>query len=315
MQYWQWIASLPAALMVLTTACGGADSSPPAGTSPQGAGGQGGGGPGGGGDPGAGPPVTEESAGGYEADSAWIFSDKTIHTIEITLPDASVASLEAEPYEWAPGDVSIDGEVVPQIGVRLRGKIGSFRTLSQKPKFKLKFNELVEDQRFYGLEALSLNNSVVDCSYLKEPLGYRIFALSGVPTERVGFARVSVNGSDYGLYVLVEVPDDRFLKRTYKNPGGNLYDGKYIWYGGFNYTLLDFNSGVDDLYGLEEGADVGNADIIAISQAVAAFTGTGQFVSGLEEGSNTIAVEVHQSAANSSDLGVDVAVSVTRPAP
>jgi spore coat protein CotH len=273
------IAVLASALMALTAACGGAE---PVEASSQGAGGQAGGGPGGRGDPGAGPPVIEESAGSYEADSAWIFSDKTVHTIEIKLPDASVASLTAEPYEWAPGEVTFDGEVVPQTGVRLRGKIGSFRTLSQKPKFKLKFNELVEDQRFHGLEALGLNNSVVDCSYLKEPLGYRVFALAGVPAERVGFAQVFVNGSDYGLYVLVEVPDDRFLKRVYKNPDGNLYDGKYIWYGDFNYQLLDFNSGVDDLYSLEEGTDVGNKDITAVSQAVAASVGTGQLVAGLD---------------------------------
>jgi hypothetical protein len=35
----------------------------------------------------------------------------------------------------------------------------------------------------------------------------------------------------------------------------------------------------------------------------------------LVEGSNTLAIEVHQATANSSDLGVDVAISVTRPAP
>jgi hypothetical protein len=78
------------------------------------------------------------------------------------------------------------------------------------------------------------------------------------------------------------VPDDRFLKRAFKNPDGNLYDGKYIWYGGFNYQMLDFNSGVDDLYSLEEGADVGNQDIIAITQAIAMWAGTGQLVTGLD---------------------------------
>lgn len=234
-----------------------------------------------GGGPGA-PPITLEHAGGYKPDDAWIFSDGTIHTIELTLSDASIAALNADPYTFAMGDVSFDGEPLPDVGVRLRGKIGSFRTLDKKPKFKLKFNEIHEDQRFYGLEELSLNNEVVDCTYLKEPLGYRLFALAGVPAERTGFARLLVNGAEYGLYVLVEVPDDRFLKRVFKEPKGNLYDGKYVWYGGANYTLLDFNAGVDDLFSLEEGVDVAHADIHAISDAVASWAGTGQLVTGLD---------------------------------
>jgi len=224
----------------------------------------------------------EEGVGDMDDDlDSWIFSDTVVHRIDITLPQRSVDAIWASPYDSAPGDVTFDDEPVPDIGVRLRGKIGSFRDLNGKPKFELTFNEFVQDQRFYGLESINLNNEVVDCSFMKEALGYRVFKLAGVPAERTGFARVTVNGADYGLYVLVEDPDDRFLKRTYPLPDGNLYDGKYVWYGGWNYILLDFNSGVDDYFQLEEGTDVGLADIYGVSAAIASSAGSGAFERGM----------------------------------
>ncbi|MDP2307917.1 MAG: CotH kinase family protein [Pseudomonadota bacterium] len=216
-------------------------------------------------------PVVTEEAGGEQDTSdlaGWLFGLHMIHQVEITLPDTSEAALAATPYVWAPADISIDGEELAQVGVRLRGKIGSFRTLAGKPKFKISFGEYVEDQRFYGLEELSLNNSVVDCSAMKEVMGYYVYGLAGVPTLRASYAQVSVNGAPYGLYVLVETPSDKWLDRNFEDPSGNLYDGKYVWYGGYSYTLLDFAAGVDDSFQLEEGTDVGNADIAAVSAAL-----------------------------------------------
>jgi hypothetical protein len=216
------------------------------------------------------PDITYEDIGDHDLDDSWIFSHEAIHEVELTLPADSWTALFADPYTYVEAGFRFDGEALDTVGVRLRGKIGSFRDLNGKPKFKIDFNQFIEDQRFYGLETLSLNNEIVDCSYLKEPLGYALFEAMGVPASRTGFATLTVNGQPYGLFVIVEVPDDRFLRRAYEEPEGNLYDGKYIWYGDYNYTLLDFASGVDDLFQLEEGKDVGNADITAVSDALVA---------------------------------------------
>ena len=215
-----------------------------------------------------GPAVVTLDAGDQDLDDSWIFSLETVHTIDITLPQASIDGLNADAYTYVPGGVTFDGETIDDIGVRLRGKFGSFRSLAGKPKFKLDLNQYVEDQRFWGLETLSLNNEVVDYSYLKEPLAYRLMAEMGVPAPRTGFAQVTVNGEPYGLYVLIETPDDRFLKRAYERPDGNLYDGKYLWDGCCNYTLLDFADGLDDQFPLEEGTDVDNEDVRGVSTAL-----------------------------------------------
>jgi hypothetical protein len=229
------------------------------------------------------PPITEQRIEDQPEGDPWIFSKEVIHQIAITLPDASVDALFALPYEQAPGDVVIDGVSLDDIGVRLRGKIGSFRTLDGKPKFKLDFNTFSENRRFYGLESLSLNNSVVDCSYLKEPLAYTVFEAIGAPASRTSYAEVTVNGEPYGLYVVVETQDDRYLKDNFADASGNLYDGKYRWYGDRNYLLLDFGEGHDAEFELEEGEDVGNSDIAAISAAFLASAGTDDFYAAMGE--------------------------------
>jgi hypothetical protein len=227
------------------------------------------------------PDPEEEDAGSYELDDSWVFSNDLVHTVAITIDDSGVAALTADPYTAVPATVTYDGYTVPDVGVRLRGKIGSFRTLAGKPKFKIDFDAFVEDQRFWGLERLNLNNSVVDCSYLKEPLGYHIFDLAGVPALRTAFATVTVNGADYGLYVVVEGEDARFLARHFPDATGNLYDGKYVWYGGYNYTLLDFDPTVQDLFQLEHGVDVGHADIHGVTTALDTDVGTADFYAGV----------------------------------
>ena len=223
------------------------------------------------------PTVTREVVPDQTLDNDHVFSQDRVHEIAIRLPDASWAALAAAPYEPAPAHVVIDGVAVDDVGLRLRGKIGSFRTLDGKPKFKIDFNRFVDDQRFYGLEGLSLNNSVVDCSYMKEPLALAAFAAFDVPASRSTFARVTVNDLDYGLYVVIETHDDRFVRRHWGEPIGNLYDGKYVWWPDRSYTLLDFAEGHDDLYQLEEGTEVGHADITAISTALAEGVAAGDF--------------------------------------
>jgi len=215
-----------------------------------------------------------------------MFTHDRLHTIDIELPHDSWNALGIDPFTYVAGNFTIDGERIDEVGVRLRGKVGSFRTLGGKPKLKIDFNRIVESQRFYGLESLSLNSSVADCSYLKEVVAAKVYADAGVPTSRTAYAQVRINGADYGLYIIVETQDDRFLRRTMDDPTGNLYDGKYVWYGGHSYTLLDFSEGNDTLYQLEEGEYVAHADISAVSNALVTFGGTdafyaelGQFVS------------------------------------
>ena len=224
------------------------------------------------------PLVTEEGVGDATVDNDWVFDDSFIHRVDITLDDDAWYNLLTLPYDWAPADLAIDGVPAPEVGLRLRGKIGSYRAITGKPKFKVDFNQYRDGRDFYGLEHLSLNNSVVDCSYLKEILGYKVVGMAGLPTLRTAFADVYVNGVDYGLYVLLETPDKRWLERNYPDASGNLYDGKYLYdYTTGSYTLLDFVDSVDDYFQLEEGTDVSKADVYAVTAAHTAAYGSLQY--------------------------------------
>lgn len=230
-----------------------------------------------------GPTTTTETIGDQpEVGNDWLFDDTVVHTVAIEIDDTSWNNLLSSPYDYTNANIEIDGEPAPDVGLRIRGKIGSYRPITGKPKFKIDFNHYESGRRFYGLKSLSLNNAVVDCSYEKELIGYEVLRQLGLPSPRIAYANVTINAVDYGLYLLLETEDNVFLERNYTDGTGNLYDGKYEyeWTTGA-YSLIDFTDAADDLFQLEEGTDVGHADIYAITAAAAASYGSGAYEAGV----------------------------------
>lgn len=223
------------------------------------------------------PHVEEEQIGPMEDIDAWIFASDTVHQVDLSLSDAAWAALTADPETYVEADVLFDGMPIPSSAVRIKGQYGSFRTLTGKPSLKIDFNRYVDDQRFFGLEKITLNNAVVDCAYMKERVSYRVFEQMGIPAARTGHAWVTMNGHDYGLYNLIESVDDRFLTRVHGDDSGNLYDGAYYLYEWTWYVLLDFNDFAQDFYALNEGVDVDHMDIHRITDGLAAFRGKEDF--------------------------------------
>jgi hypothetical protein len=216
------------------------------------------------------PPADHGGDADEDQDNDWLFSLERINRIELTLSDEAVRTLSKERtihedrFE-VPGQLTLDGVNVGTIGVRLRGRLGSFQRFEDKPKFNLDLNEY-SDQRPFGLERLALSSGGMDPSKLKEVLGAQLMALADVPASRAGFAQLFVNGEDYGLYITIEAQDDRWMRRVFGTDEGNLYEGSYsyaVWWPRFN----DFGEGRDERFELQEGFDVGHADIAAVSNA------------------------------------------------
>src|SRR5688572_28759535 len=88
------------------------------------------------------PWVEEGSVPELEDPAAWIFDPGVVHTLSIELDD-DYAALQAFPYTSVMADVVFDGTRVADVGVRLKGKIGSFRDLTGKSSFKIDFGEFV----------------------------------------------------------------------------------------------------------------------------------------------------------------------------
>ena len=166
------------------------------------------------------------------------FGLEAIHQIQIEVDGAGIESLITEPKVYVPGSVRIGDVLFEEVGVRLKGGVGSFVPLNAenhenkgngapgKAGFIVDFNRYVKGQDYHGLKKLTLNNMVQDPSGLNQFLGYTVFREMGIPASRSGFGQVSLNGTSKGLYALIETPDnDAFLEKWYGSDKGNLYEG------------------------------------------------------------------------------------------
>ncbi len=158
-----------------------------------------------------------------------IFSGKHIPTYELEIAPEEWGKLKKDTKTYVRATFRSGDTVLKDIGVRLKGGIGSYRPLEEGNKvgLTLKLNQFVPGQKFLGLRKIVLNNSVQDSSYLREKLGYSLFRKAGLPASRVGHAEVAINGKPYGLYVQIEAVTSDFLKRWFNDGKGDLYEGSY----------------------------------------------------------------------------------------
>ncbi|MBI4584907.1 MAG: CotH kinase family protein [Planctomycetes bacterium] len=154
-----------------------------------------------------------------------LFEPPRVASIRLEVSEKSIEALRENPKIYVRATLKEGERTFPNIGLRLKGSVGSFQPLEAKPGLTIKMNQFVAEARFHGLRKFLLNNAAQDPSYLSEYLGNGLFAAALVPAARVGFARVHLNDRDLGLYVLVEGISRDFLSRHFLDPGGNLYEG------------------------------------------------------------------------------------------
>ncbi len=216
-------------------------------------------------------------------DNDWVFSIEDVWEVELELSEEAILGLTLEPTTYVSGAMVFDGRRFEEVGVRLKGRLGAFRTLDYKAAFKIDLNRYVAGQTLDGLEKLTFNNMVVDCSGLKELMAWRVFAAMGLPAARVGYVWVSVNGEVYGLYAHIESIDDAFLKRHYAQPDGSLYEGEYLLYPDSSYTLADFEQCCDQYITIDEGEDAWEQDVRGLTNALDAHEGQPDFYEAMGE--------------------------------
>jgi spore coat protein H len=155
-----------------------------------------------------------------------LFQTDRVTPISVWIDAEQWAALSADNYTYVEASMSVGPAWFERVGFRKKSTVGSNRTLDQKAAFKIDLNHY-EDHRLGGQEGLTLNNMVQDPTYVAEHLSYLIYRTGGIPAPRVGYARLSINGEDWGLYALIETVDDTFLGRWYADSSGVLYEGSY----------------------------------------------------------------------------------------
>jgi spore coat protein CotH len=207
-------------------------------------------------------PADPEAAAKYLA----LFDARVVQQVDITLPAESLAALQADPFTYVPGDVTINGDFVSSVGIRLKGS-SSFQTFDGKPAFKIDFDHFEDGQSYAMLERLTLNNMVGDPSQSREMIGYALWRSAGLVVPHTSYARVSVNGELYGLYLNIEAMDDHLLAREYDDPDGDLWEGN---------DSSDFTTTGVAHFDLQSGD--GDTGALEAAQAVLAGSGPDDFL-------------------------------------
>jgi hypothetical protein len=198
-----------------------------------------------------------------------VFHYDRVHDIHLELDGSAEASLRSNRLAWTQGDVRFAEGTFRDVRVRSKAYVGSARGYDQKTGWKIDLN-YEQDRRWHGLETLTLNNMVQDYTYVHEAMVYDLYRAAGVPAPRTAYARVYVNRNLFGLYLLVETIDDRFLDRWYADPTGPLFEGAYG---------VDLFSGYENSFEYDEGDDP--SDRSDLTEAIWA----------LDQGSSDAAIE------------------------
>lgn len=100
------------------------------------------------------------------------------------------------------------------------------RHLQRKGGYKVHF------AKGHDFKGMSVVNIIAEGSprwILSEPLSYELYKMAGVPAETTEHVRSWVNGTFLGYQLLMDQPNQSFLKRHGRESGGNMY--KLQWFG------------------------------------------------------------------------------------
>ncbi len=124
-------------------------------------------------------------------------------------------------------NIEINGTKLYSVGIRPKGNT-SLTSIAADPttdrySLKLEFDQYVEGQTCFGLDKLILNNNYADATNMKEAIVYDMYQYLGVDASLYNYAKVSVNGEYWGIYLALEAVEDSFLMRNYGSQNGQLY--------------------------------------------------------------------------------------------
>ena len=182
-----------------------------------------------------------EAAGGTGVTMEYetkLFDTSEPISVNILIDEADWQSMleNATAEEYVSCDVEINGARFSSVGIRPKGNT-SLSSIASDPdtdrySFKLEFDHYVDGQTCYGLDKLILNNNYADATSMKEALVYDMFAFLGADASLYNYARVSVNGEHWGLYLALEAVEESFLLRNYGVNYGQLYKPEGMNMGG-----------------------------------------------------------------------------------
>ena len=185
--------------------------------------------------------------------AAWLYDPLRVNAIDLSATPPALDSLRSSPRSYVDAKLTLHEGARTfgpyAVGLKLKGQ-GSFRDLDGKAAFRIKVDYSVKSQELLGLKDLTLNNMVEDPSMLAEASSALMLEAVALPTPRVGYAYVRLNGADYGLYSDVETIDKVWAKRSFRSTQ-HIYEA--------NWAVGQFDGAFTCGIGAGAGAAGGNA--------------------------------------------------------
>ncbi len=158
------------------------------------------------------------------------YDTSVLRTIELTFEQSNYWQQLENNYAsetYLAADLSIDGEVFEDVGVRFKGN-SSYNSIgnSEKKPFNIDLNVFADtlgaDHDFQGYKKIILNNGFKDPSFVREALTWEI-CRQFVPAPKSNWVKLVINGESWGIYMNCEHLDDEMLSGWYSEEDGNRY--------------------------------------------------------------------------------------------
>lgn len=155
-----------------------------------------------------------------------LFDTSVVHSLKLRFSQTNwYAQLQANyvSKKLIAADVTLDGRVFKNVGVRFRGN-SSYKAIgdSQKKPFKILLDAFVPGQSFDGVSTINLNNGFRDPTFVREILASEIFDKM-MPSSRAAYVSLEINGQNWGPYISVEQINKDMLDRYFEDRSGNRY--------------------------------------------------------------------------------------------
>jgi hypothetical protein len=119
-----------------------------------------------------------------------------------------------------PAAVRVDGKVYRDVGVHFRGQSSYMMVRAgSKRSLNLSFDDRHENQNLLGYRTVNLLNGNGDPTLLRGAL-YSHIAQHYLPTPKINFTRVVINGENWGVFAAAEQFNKDFLKERFGSPKG-----------------------------------------------------------------------------------------------
>lgn len=156
-----------------------------------------------------------------------LYEPETINSIELIFKDADwqqqLEQLKLEGKKRLEADLILNGKKYNSVGVRYKGNSSYFNPRSkgvEKLPFNIKSDFKIEGQKFEGkYDRLKLSNVFADPSFVREVLAYQI-ARTYTFAPKANFAKLTINGVEFGIYTNTQSVDDVFLEDHFGSSEG-----------------------------------------------------------------------------------------------